>query len=98
MGQARVSRKAEELGAQLHQGLQGRLQSGAESQGHWEKAQAHAGHTPNTLARRHTTRTPRTVDGEMHPAAVVEGVVLLVEQEHLALVLALILGTHLLQP
>lgn len=44
------------------------------------------------------SRTPRTVDGEMHPAAVVEGVVLLVEQEHLALVPALVLGTHLLQP
>lgn len=34
----------------------------------------------------------------MHPAAVVEGVVLLVEQEHLALVPALVFGTHLLQP
>lgn len=38
------------------------------------------------------------MNGEVHPAAVVEGVVLLVQQEHLALVPALVLSTHLLQP
>lgn len=37
-----------------------------------------------------------TVDREVHPAAVVEGVVLLVQHQHLALVPALVLGAHLL--
>lgn len=39
-----------------------------------------------------------TVDGEVHPAAVVEGVILLVQHEHFALVPALVLGANLLQP
>lgn len=36
-----------------------------------------------------------TIDGEMHPAAVMESVVLLVQHEHLALVPALVLGADL---
>lgn len=42
--------------------------------------------------------TTRTVDGEMHPAAIVECVILLVQHEHFAFIPALVLGAHLLQP
>lgn len=49
----------------------------------------------------HRTPTPHcwlglTVDCQVHPAAVVEGVVLLVQHQHFALVPALVLGAHLL--
>lgn len=39
-----------------------------------------------------------TVDGEVHPAAVVEGVILLVQHENFALIPALVFRAHLLQP
>lgn len=43
-------------------------------------------------------RPLRTVDGEVDPAAVVERVILLVQHEHFALIPALVLRAHLLQP
>lgn len=43
-------------------------------------------------------RPVRTVDGEVDPAAIVKGVILLVQHEHFALVPALVLRANLLQP
>lgn len=39
-----------------------------------------------------------TIDSQMHPAAIVEGVILLLQHEDLTLIPALVVWTHILYP